>query len=79
VKPVKTVAKPVDIEEEQSNASPLDPDQLVRTDTPLEEAAKFARPLVVLQSKHCRSHTLAFAVYLRLSRCTTFVHCIILV
>lgn len=63
--------------DEVANGEPaLDPQQLLATQTPLEEAAKFVAPLLQLGSKKPGAYLLGFDVYLRKQKPLLMLQCL---
>lgn len=55
----------MDAEVEGFAAEPIDAEKLLKTEAPLEEASKFAQPLLQLKSEELGAYVLAFEIYYR--------------
>uniref|UniRef100_A0A914XG45 Uncharacterized protein n=1 Tax=Plectus sambesii TaxID=2011161 RepID=A0A914XG45_9BILA len=72
----KQQSKKADPELDGVQPEPLDPDQLLKTDKPLEEAAKFVEPLIQLNSDQIGAYILGFEVYYRKAKILPMLQCL---
>lgn len=65
--------KRVDVDAEFIDSAPLDPTKLASTKTPLDDASKLLQPAMLSKSKDVELYELAFEVYKRKGKVSSFV------
>uniref|UniRef100_A0A915K8L6 N-alpha-acetyltransferase 16, NatA auxiliary subunit n=1 Tax=Romanomermis culicivorax TaxID=13658 RepID=A0A915K8L6_ROMCU len=72
----KPPAKKEDQENEEPRKEPLDAKILVKTLTPLDDALKFLKPLLQLNSREIDTYLLGFEVFYRRNKLLMMLHCL---